>query len=38
MISGLTQAGVRVLAPDLVGYGRSDKPAALTGLLLPTAS
>ena len=30
MISGLTQAGLRVLAPDLVGYGRSDKPAALT--------
>ena len=30
MISGLTDRGHRVLAPDLVGFGRSDKPAALT--------
>jgi haloalkane dehalogenase len=27
MIPLLTGAGLRVLAPDLVGYGRSDKPA-----------
>lgn len=29
MIPLLVDAGLRVLAPDLVGYGRSDKPAAL---------
>ena len=28
MIPRLVEAGLRVLAPDLVGYGRSDKPAA----------
>jgi haloalkane dehalogenase len=28
MIPLLTAKGLRVLAPDLVGYGRSDKPAA----------
>ena len=28
MIPVLNQAGLRVLAPDLVGFGRSDKPAA----------
>jgi haloalkane dehalogenase len=28
MIPVLTSAGLRVLAPDLVGFGRSDKPAA----------
>lgn len=28
MIPHLTAAGMRVIAPDLVGYGRSDKPAA----------
>ncbi|MEZ5557638.1 MAG: haloalkane dehalogenase [Pseudomonadales bacterium] len=28
MIPILTQAGYRVLAPDLVGFGRSDKPVA----------
>ena len=27
MIPMLTGAGLRVLAPDLVGFGRSDKPA-----------
>jgi len=27
MISGLVDAGYRVLAPDLIGFGRSDKPA-----------
>lgn len=27
MIPGLVAAGYRVLAPDLVGFGRSDKPA-----------
>ena len=27
MIPPLTQAGHRVIAPDLVGFGRSDKPA-----------
>jgi haloalkane dehalogenase len=27
MIPVLTRAGLRVLAPDLVGFGRSDKPA-----------
>ncbi|NIM68942.1 MAG: alpha/beta fold hydrolase [Xanthomonadales bacterium] len=30
MIPVLTAAGFRVLAPDLVGFGRSDKPAART--------
>ena len=29
MIPFLTKAGIRVIAPDLVGYGKSDKPAAL---------
>lgn len=28
MIPLLTEAGYRVIAPDLVGFGRSDKPAA----------
>lgn len=28
MIPLLVQAGMRVVAPDLVGYGKSDKPAA----------
>ena len=28
MIPFLTEAGIRVIAPDLVGYGKSDKPAA----------
>jgi haloalkane dehalogenase len=28
MIPVLTSSGLRVLAPDLVGFGRSDKPAA----------
>lgn len=28
MIPGLLEAGYRVLAPDLVGFGRSDKPAS----------
>ena len=28
MIPYLTSAGMRVIAPDLVGYGKSDKPAA----------
>ena len=28
MIPYLTKAGMRVIAPDLVGYGKSDKPAA----------
>ena len=28
MIPFLTEAGVRVIAPDLPGYGKSDKPAA----------
>ncbi len=27
MIPGLVEAGFRVLAPDLVGFGRSDKPS-----------
>ena len=27
MVPHLTQAGLRVVAPDLVGFGRSDKPA-----------
>ncbi len=30
MVPVLTDAGHRVLAPDLVGFGRSDKPAART--------
>ncbi|MBT8047466.1 MAG: haloalkane dehalogenase [Xanthomonadales bacterium] len=30
MIPVLTAAGCRVLAPDLVGFGRSDKPASRT--------
>ena len=29
MIPPLTAAGLRAVAPDLVGFGRSDKPAAL---------
>ena len=28
MIPILTEAGIRVIAPDLVGYGKSDKPAS----------
>jgi len=28
MIPFLIEAGIRVIAPDLVGYGKSDKPAA----------
>jgi haloalkane dehalogenase len=28
MIRGLVAAGLRVVAPDLVGFGRSDKPAS----------
>jgi haloalkane dehalogenase len=28
MIPGLVGAGLRVVAPDLIGFGRSDKPAA----------
>ena len=27
MIPGLVDAGYRVIAPDLIGFGRSDKPA-----------
>ena len=30
MIPALVAAGLRVVAPDLVGFGRSDKPAAQT--------
>ena len=30
MIPVLTGAGLQVVAPDLVGFGRSDKPAART--------
>lgn len=29
MIPPLTGAGLRVIAPDLIGFGRSDKPAAV---------
>lgn len=29
MIAALARAGHRVLAPDLIGFGRSDKPAAI---------
>jgi|GEM_PF-15731 len=29
VIAGLTAKGFRVVAPDLIGYGRSDKPAAM---------
>ena len=28
MIPGLVQAGYRVIAPDLIGFGRSDKPSS----------
>ena len=28
MIPFLVKAGIRVIAPDLPGYGKSDKPAA----------
>src|SRR4051794_28598403 len=31
MIPPLVDAGMRVLAPDLVGFGRSDKPAKVSG-------
>ena len=27
MIPGLLAAGLRVIAPDLIGFGRSDKPS-----------
>lgn len=30
MITQLTEAGYRVLAPDLIGFGKSDKPTELT--------
>jgi haloalkane dehalogenase len=30
MIPVLTAAGLRCIAPDLVGFGKSDKPAART--------
>lgn len=30
VIAGLVAKGHRVIAPDLIGYGRSDKPAAMT--------
>ncbi|MET0188598.1 MAG: haloalkane dehalogenase [Pseudonocardia sediminis] len=30
MIPVLAEAGLRVIAPDLVGFGRSDKPAEIT--------
>ena len=30
MIPVLTDAGLRVVAPDLIGFGRSDKPALRT--------
>ncbi|HTK65273.1 MAG TPA: haloalkane dehalogenase [Pseudonocardia sp.] len=30
MIPVLAEAGLRVVAPDLIGFGRSDKPAAIT--------
>ena len=45
MIPYLTDAGIRVIAPDLPGYGKSDKPASredysypvsYTHLTLPT--
>ena len=29
MIPPLAEAGLRVIAPDLIGFGRSDKPAAI---------
>jgi len=32
MIPPITAAGLRAVAPDLVGFGRSDKPAQLTDL------
>ncbi|MEV4563979.1 haloalkane dehalogenase [Nonomuraea sp. NPDC049419] len=31
VIPELTAAGLRVIAPDLIGFGRSDKPAEQTG-------
>lgn len=30
MIGPVTQAGYRVIAPDMIGFGKSDKPAART--------
>ena len=30
MIPVISESGFRAMAPDLVGFGRSDKPAALT--------
>ena len=35
MIPPLVDAGYRVLAPDLIGFGKSDKPAAHQRLHLP---
>ena len=29
MLPFLTEAGIRVIAPDLPGYGKSDKPASI---------
>ena len=37
MIPPLVDAGYRVLAPDLIGFGKSDKPAAHRRLHLPAS-
>jgi haloalkane dehalogenase len=35
MIPGLVGAGHRVLAPDMIGFGRSDKPTKMTDYTFP---
>jgi haloalkane dehalogenase len=38
MVAPLTGAGFRVIAPDLVGFGRSDKPAGMSSGCAPRCS
>ena len=38
MIPVLTEAGLRVIAPDLVGFGRSDKPTPGASTPTPATS
>ena len=34
----LLKAGYRVIVPDTLGYGKTDRPASPSGVLAPTAS
>lgn len=38
MIPVFTDAGYRIVAPDLVGFGRSDKPAEMTDYTYTSAT